>query len=276
MDSQNSFDLFGSACGTLWWMNKPVIVLTGKPAWADLVVAVAEAVGAALRSYPTNEDYVPRLAADHAALIVVDGADGDWQFWTSAPKVSPATRRIPIVVISDDQTSRDEALASGAEFAITSREIESRLPGILAEHGRFADAAYESEMIDQCSQPLPPEAYQAIEKFNRGEYYKQHDLLEALWMQETGPVRDLYRAILQVGIAYFQVMRGNRGGALKMVLRSIQWFHVLPDVCHGVDVAALRADALRLRDALTNWPEDRPFGEFDHSLLGQVHLLKGD
>jgi hypothetical protein len=256
-------------------MNSLVIILTGKPAWADRLAAVAAACGASLRQCSMREDYIAQLVEDHVALIVVDGADADWQFWTSAPKASPATRRIPIVVVSDDPAIRDRALASGAEFAIASYTVEERLPGIFSEHGRYADAAYQSEMVDQCSQPLPPEAMQAIEKFNRGEYYKQHDLFEALWMQETGPVRDLYRAILQIGIAYFQVTRGNRRGALKMVLRSIQWFHVLPDVCQGVDVAALRADAFHLRDALTTWPEDRPFTEFDHSLLGQVHLVDG-
>ncbi len=254
-------------------MVKPMIVLTGESAWADRVAAVAESVGAEMRHYPTTEEYIPRLAADHAALIVVDGADSGWQGWTSAPKVSPATRRIPVIVISADRAIRDQALTSGAGFVITPAEIASRLPDIFADHGRFTDAATQSEIADQCSQPLPPEALQAVEKFNRGDYYKQHDLFEALWMQETGPVRDLYRAILQVGIAYFQVTRGNRRGALKMVLRSLQWFHVLPDVCQGVDVAALRADAFRLRDALTAWPEDRPFAEFDHGLLGQVHLV---
>jgi len=126
-----------------------------------------------------------------------------------------------------------------------------------------------------CAGPLPPQAREAIELFNRGEYYRQHDLLEALWRQEPGPVRDLYRAILQVGIAYYQVTRGNRRGALKMARRSLRWLRALPDVCQGVDVARLRGDAARLRDALTAWPEGRDMAGFDWGLLGKVWLVEG-
>jgi len=57
-------------------------------------------------------------------------------------------------------------------------------------------------------------------------------------MATSGPVRELYRAILQVGIAYYQIERGNHRGALKMLLRSVQWLAMLPDRCQGIDVTA--------------------------------------
>jgi predicted metal-dependent hydrolase len=34
---------------------------------------------------------------------------------------------------------------------------------------------------------LRPLARQAVELFNAGEYYRQHDLLEELWIEERGP-----------------------------------------------------------------------------------------
>jgi hypothetical protein len=58
-----------------------------------------------------------------------------------------------------------------------------------------------------------------------------------------------------------------------MILRCIQWLNILPDICQGVDIAALRADADRLRAALEAWPEDRDMAEFDQSLLGKVRLV---
>ena len=87
-------------------------------------------------------------------------------------------------------------------------------------------------------------------------------------------MRDLYRAILQVGVAYYQVTRGNRRGALKMLLRAVQWLNVLPAICQGVDVARLRDDAARVRVALEALPPDADLSQFDRSLLGSVHLVE--
>ena len=108
-----------------------------------------------------------------------------------------------------------------------------------------------------------------VEMFNRGEYYRQHDLFEEQWVKTEGPVRDLYRAILQVGVAYYQIERGNYRGALKMLQRSVQWLVRLPDTCQGLDVAALRRDSFALRAALQRLgPEG--LAALDHGLLKKL------
>ena len=92
-------------------------------------------------------------------------------------------------------------------------------------------------------------------------------------MATEGPVRNLYQAILQVGIAYFQITRGNHRGALKMLLRSVQWLSMLPDVCQGVDVKQLRQDSYRVRSELERMqPAD--IDKFDRALLKPVQTLK--
>jgi hypothetical protein len=127
----------------------------------------------------------------------------------------------------------------------------------------------------QCDDPLPPEAVEAVKKFNSGEFYKQHDLFEALWMAEERPIRDLYRAVLQVGIAYYQATLGNQRGSHKMLLRSLQWLALLPDVCQGIDIATLRADAARVRAELERVGEDG-MASFDTSLLKPVRMKEED
>ncbi len=129
------------------------------------------------------------------------------------------------------------------------------------------------EQLDcECQEALPDLARQGVEKFNAGEYYRQHDLFEEQWMKTDGPVRDLYRAILQVGIAYYQIERGNPQGALKMLLRSIQWLLILPDVCQGVDVKGLREDSARVRAELEAMDPDA-IADFDHSLIKPLRLI---
>ena len=88
-------------------------------------------------------------------------------------------------------------------------------------------------------------------------------------MGDSGPGRDLYRGILQVGIAYYQIEQGNYRGAVKMLLRVRQWLDPLPSVCRGVDVAGLRADVDRVYQALTTLgPEG--IASFDRALLGVI------
>jgi predicted metal-dependent hydrolase len=254
-------------------MTRPVIVIAGAPSWGD--EAAARLTGYTPIRYTERGRYVARLADDHAALILVEGDGADWRYFTTTPKTSPATRRIPVVVVSDDAATRAAALAAGADRALTPDDLLSQLDALAQELARVTDDEAAATMLRQCGEPLPPEALEAIERFNRGEFYKQHDLFEALWMAETGPVRDLYRAVLQVGIAYYQITLGNYNGALKMLLRSVQWLALLPDVCRGVDVAALRRDAAAVRAELERVGADG-LANFDRSLLRPVRRVGED
>lgn len=254
-------------------MTLPIIAITNversQPAWLEAVQAT---IGKTYQIEPYKEraGYVSRLVDQQAALILVHGVE-DWVFWTATPKSSPATRRIPIFLIAEPLPPH--ALASGANLALTPDELLSSLDSLITEFARIPDATQVERLRDECRQTLPPLAIQGIEQFNAGAYYKQHDLFEALWMQTKGPVRDLYRAILQVGVAYYQIKRGNHRGARKMLQRSAQWLAILPDECQGVDVRALREDSYRVRVALEALPEDQ-IDQFDLSVLQPVKMAQ--
>jgi CheY-like chemotaxis protein len=248
-----------------------IIVITGHPTWEQATTDALPA-DAKLIHYTEQPRYVARLADDLAAIILVDGERDDWRFWTVTPKSSPATRRIPIVVISDDAARREAALASGADRALSQLELLDQLSQLITELARVQSADAAAALRAGCDEPMPPEGVQAIAQFNAGEYYRQHDTFEAMWMAETHPIRDLYRAILQVGIAYYQITLGNWRGAHKMLLRSIQWLAPLPDVCQGVDIAQLRADAAAVRAELERVGE-AGMAEFDKRLLRGVTMV---
>ncbi len=91
-------------------------------------------------------------------------------------------------------------------------------------------------------QALPPEAVKGLELFNAGHYFEAHEELETSWRAEKGPIRDLYRGVLQVGVGYYHVQRGNFRGALKMFRRCRQWLDRFPDQCCGIDLQQLRHD----------------------------------
>ncbi|GAB4522733.1 MAG: hypothetical protein OHK0046_35700 [Anaerolineae bacterium] len=239
-----------------------LIAITGAPPWLAQITAD-------YRQYHDREHYIAQLADDRIALILVDGTQPDWAFWAVNPKISPATRRIPVFVVSDSDAVQAQARQSGADLALTSADLLQNFEQYMAAFARITDPELAARLECECQEPLPELAQQGVEKFNAGEFYQQHDLFEALWVETEGPVRDLYRAILQVGVAYYQILRGNPRGAHKMLLRSVQWLALLPDHCQGIDVQALREDSARVRVALEQLPPEK-IDQFDRNLLKPV------
>ncbi|MDX1994672.1 MAG: DUF309 domain-containing protein [bacterium] len=251
--------------------DSPIILISPQPDWLDSLSGVLPE-GYSLRRYHDRSGYVARLTDDHAALILVDGASADWRFWTTTPKTSPATRRIPIFLIADEADDRAAALLAGADLALSPTDLTQDFARLVRDYARVFDPQHAEALECECQKALPDLAEQGFQKFNASEFYEQHDLFEALWVQTETPVRDLYRAILQVGVAYYQILRGNHRGARKMLLRSVQWLTILPDECQGIDVRQLREDSYRVRAALETLREDE-IDQFDRSLLRPVRKV---
>ena len=106
-----------------------------------------------------------------------------------------------------------------------------------------------------------------------GEFYKAHDPLELAWMDTQSPERDLYQGILQIGLAYFQISRGNYRGAIKMFIRGQRNLKPLGDTLLGVDINKLRADADVVEKAIRLLGPDQ-ITELDRRLIKPVPLAK--
>jgi hypothetical protein len=128
----------------------------------------------------------------------------------------------------------------------------------------MSDSIHES-----CAAPLHPRAEEGLRLFNAGEYFEAHEALEDAWNEEPGPVRNLYRGILQIAVVYLHIRRGNYNGAVKVYARSQRWIKDWPDVCRGIEVGQLRRDAEAVIDEVRRLGPERIF-EFDSSLLKPV------
>jgi len=124
-------------------------------------------------------------------------------------------------------------------------------------------------MSDLCSAPLHPHAAEGLRLFNAGKYFEAHEALEVAWLEEKGKVRDLYRGILQIGVAYLHITRANFNGAVKVYGRSQRWLKDWPPVCRGVYVEELRRDAEMAIREVKRLGKER-LGEFDLRLLKPV------
>jgi len=123
-----------------------------------------------------------------------------------------------------------------------------------------------------CDEAPPPLLREAVEQFNRGEYFEQHETLELLWRAEPRDVRRLYQGILQIGVAFHHLRRRNHHGTVYMLTRGPRYLAPFAPQCQGVDVAGLlEAAALALTEVERLGP-DR-LGDFDWELAPKIRVV---
>jgi predicted metal-dependent hydrolase len=120
-----------------------------------------------------------------------------------------------------------------------------------------------------CSGTLPVLVIKGLELFNAHEYFEAHESLETAWRQEPGPIRELYRGILQVSVAYYHLLRKNYAGARKVFQRCHKWLEPFPDICRGIDLAGFRQDYLRVEAEIIRLGPDH-LGGFNPLLLKHI------
>lgn len=209
------------------------------------------------------------------ALLIFDmnNADIPWKEWVALIKSVPATRRIPLVCYGShvDVDAFKEARGRGADAVFSRSQFTSSLGELIQKYARVPDSRAWRET---CDQPISELAIRGLEQFNRGEYFEAHETLEAAWNEDQSLGKDLYRAILQVAVAYLQIERRNYPGAVKMFLRMRQWLAPLPDECRGVDIAQLKKDAQAIYEQLVASGAEG-IGSFDMNLFQPVHFKSG-
>lgn len=200
----------------------------------------------------TTENPAPFVAAVDRCFPVLALVDltsaGDWQTAIQHCKLRPHTRQIPIFAFGSpvDTATLAAARRAGADHAWPRSRMIDELPALVAQHVSPA-VRYPAGWDDILSE----KARLGLEEFNRGDYFEQHELLEAAWIEEPRPIREMYQGILQVGVAFLQIQRGNWAGAIKMFRRGLPRLRALPDICQGVQIAALRAAATAIHDEIT-------------------------
>jgi len=102
----------------------------------------------------------------------------------------------------------------------------------------------------RCDEPPPPELIKGIGEFNAGEFFEQHETIELLWRATRTPDRALYHGILQIGVGFHHWRNGNFHGAATLIDEGLERLRPFAPRCHGVDVAALIADATSARERL--------------------------
>ncbi len=146
-----------------------------------------------------------------------------------------------------------------------------------SQHPKLANALERLSQADletACAAEAPPELVKAIEEFNAGKFFEQHETLELLWRATPGEIRHFYEGILQIGVGMHHLFNNhNFHGAAVKLDHGIRLLSAFPAVCHGVDVARLRGDAAAAREALVALGAAH-MDRFPSEKTPRVHMLQ--
>lgn len=131
----------------------------------------------------------------------------------------------------------------------------------------------QEEIPEACRGELHASALKGIELFDRRQYWHAHEALEEAWLAEEGPVRHLYKGILQAGVTYLQIERANFVGMAKMHERCKKWLKPWPEHCRGLDIGQLRRDVAAAVAAAGRLGPDN-LDQFDESLYKKIKRLE--
>jgi uncharacterized protein len=252
-------------------MNPPpsIVMIVPNLMFATRIEDAARAAGAAVRSPSDQAAFLTALRGG-ARLVIIDASADNvpWLEWVGAAKNDQATEAVPILAFGShkDIELRNRALGAGVDRYLARSNFSEGL-------AEFVAAAARENTADPCGEPLPAGVLRGIEEFNAGQYFEQHETLELVWRAELRPIRDLYRGVLQIGVACLQVERGNATGAVKMIDRAVKWLQPFRPACQSIDVDRLLADAARLRAAIESAGADH-VDRVDRQLFPQVHFAR--
>lgn len=126
----------------------------------------------------------------------------------------------------------------------------------------------------RCDEAPPAGLLVGIAQFNAGEYWECHETLEDLWRPEPDHIRYLYQGILQIGVGFYHLRRGNWRGAVNKLRGGIAYLAPSVPACLGLDVARLRREAGAVLAALDALNPAR-LAEYDATDLPIIHRIGG-
>ncbi len=110
-----------------------------------------------------------------------------------------------------------------------------------------------------------------VAQFNRGEFWACHETLEAVWLDQHGPVRDFYKGLIQAAAGLHHLSQGNLRGVDIVLGRAIAYLEPFASHSLGVNVAGLIQGSERCRWTALELGSER-LREFDQRLIPRLEF----
>lgn len=259
----------------------------------DTVICLPADVGLALMLETTIQRHGGRVQLAHTpatfaaavdqtfpvlALLDVQ-SEGEWAAAIRWCKVRPQTQAVPIYAFDSKKCDSKKyepentlslvlARQSGADAAWSRNHLIAELDALVVR-SLYPPIQYLAGWDDALSDA----AHAGIVAFNHGDYFEQHEHLEAAWQAEIRPIRALYQGVLQVGLAFLQIERNNWIGAVKMFRRGLPRLRSLPPCCQGIQLAELRSAAATIHTQIIALGAQR-LPEFDQQTFPKIQMIE--
>lgn len=217
----------------------------------------------------TPEAFVEAVDRYFPVLTLLDlKTPGDWKLAITRCKLRPQSRQIPLYAFGShvDVETLKSARQAGADQAWPRSKLMEELV-TLVDHHLHPPVVYVTGWDDTLSE----RARTGLHEFNQGQYFEQHEQLEEAWLAEPRPIRAMYQGILQIGVAFLLIQRGNWMGAIKMFRRGLPRLRTLPAICQGVNIGALRTAAEAIHQEVTALGPAR-LAEFDQTRFPKIEF----
>ena len=112
---------------------------------------------------------------------------------------------------------------------------------------------------------------QGLEEFNRGEFIRCQESLERLWVSERGSIRELYKDILQISVAFHHLQEQRYQFAVMLLGRGAAYLEPFSPRCMGVEISMLLDDSARCLAELRRLGPDG-LDKFDWSLFPTIEM----
>jgi uncharacterized protein len=97
---------------------------------------------------------------------------------------------------------------------------------------------------------MNPAIAEGIRLFNTRRFFEAHEALEAVWLKAHGDEKQLLHGLIQVAAAFHHYTRTNRAGFHSLLEKGSKKLDRLSANAGGIDLAALRQQLQRWREAL--------------------------
>jgi uncharacterized protein len=96
-----------------------------------------------------------------------------------------------------------------------------------------------------------------IELFNTKSFFEAHEVLEDLWIESEGEVKDFYKGLIQCAVAFVHLQRSNLRGAKKVYGTSSKYLErYLPDY-EGIYTEKLLSEVTEFFETVVTAAENR-------------------
>ncbi len=91
---------------------------------------------------------------------------------------------------------------------------------------------------------VPGNLQMGCDEFNAGLFYECHERFEEIWQYERGPVRDLYKGLIQLAAGFVHLSRANYSGAERLLRTGMGYLEPYRESgAMGFDVERISGDA---------------------------------